>query len=174
MIQIVDVKAETNCESNSTSCDWCENENSKDLSFFSSDSSLSCNKSEQPLAYPKQVFLIIGNEFCERFNYYGMRSRIFVFIFAAKVSFLYMPIFLSNFTAILAVYISSKLHTSDREATLQYHTFNALVYFTCIFGSIISDTWLGKFKTILYLYLSINTQTAAIRQFCNNNKIPFM
>lgn len=27
------------------------------------------------------------------------------------------------------------------------------VYFLCIFGAIISDSWLGKFKTILYLSL---------------------
>jgi hypothetical protein len=27
------------------------------------------------LRYPKSVFFIIVNEFCERFNYYGMRSE---------------------------------------------------------------------------------------------------
>lgn len=26
--------------------------------------------------YPKAVFFIIGNEFCERFSYYGIRSKI--------------------------------------------------------------------------------------------------
>lgn len=25
--------------------------------------------------FPKSVFFIIGNEFCERFSYYGMRSK---------------------------------------------------------------------------------------------------
>lgn len=25
--------------------------------------------------YPKSVFFIIVNEFCERFNYYGLRSK---------------------------------------------------------------------------------------------------
>lgn len=29
----------------------------------------------QKLPYPKSVFFIISNEFCERFNYYGMRSE---------------------------------------------------------------------------------------------------
>lgn len=29
------------------------------------------------LPYPKSVFFIISNEFCERFNYYGMRSEYF-------------------------------------------------------------------------------------------------
>lgn len=29
----------------------------------------------QPVKYPKAVGFIISNEFCERFNYYGMRSK---------------------------------------------------------------------------------------------------
>ena len=29
---------------------------------------------EKKLKYPFSVFFIISNEFCERFNYYGMRS----------------------------------------------------------------------------------------------------
>lgn len=29
----------------------------------------------QKLKYPKSVFFIIVNEFCERFNYYGMKSK---------------------------------------------------------------------------------------------------
>lgn len=29
----------------------------------------------QKLKYPKQIGFIISNEFCERFNYYGMRSE---------------------------------------------------------------------------------------------------
>ena len=28
-------------------------------------------------AYPKSVFFIVGNEFCERFCYYGMRGKIY-------------------------------------------------------------------------------------------------
>lgn len=27
------------------------------------------------LAYPKRVFFIISNEFCERFNFYGMKGK---------------------------------------------------------------------------------------------------
>lgn len=29
----------------------------------------------QNIRYPKSVFFIISNEFCERFSYYGMRSK---------------------------------------------------------------------------------------------------
>ena len=34
----------------------------------------SCS-SVQKLPYPKSVFFIMGNEFCERFSYYGMKVR---------------------------------------------------------------------------------------------------
>ena len=30
--------------------------------------------------YPKYVFLIILNEFCERFSYYGIRTVMFIFL----------------------------------------------------------------------------------------------
>lgn len=34
-------------------------------------------ESHQPskIPYPKRVFFIIGNEFCERFNFYGMKGE---------------------------------------------------------------------------------------------------
>lgn len=31
----------------------------------------------QKLKYPTSVFFIIVNEFCERFSYYGMKSKLF-------------------------------------------------------------------------------------------------
>ncbi|XP_005182724.1 peptide transporter family 1 isoform X1 [Musca domestica] len=80
------------------------------------------------LPYPKSVFFIISNEFCERFNYYGMRT-------------------------ILVLYLSRQLNYSDDTATVIFHIFTMFVYFLCILGAIISDSWLGKFKTILYLSL---------------------
>ncbi|XP_004523943.1 peptide transporter family 1 isoform X2 [Ceratitis capitata] len=80
------------------------------------------------LPYPKSVFFIISNEFCERFNYYGMRT-------------------------ILVLYLSRQLNYDDDTATVIFHIFTMLVYFLCVFGAIISDSWLGKFKTILYLSL---------------------
>lgn len=36
---------------------------------------LNAAEHNQPLRYPKRVFLIIGNKFCERFNFYGMKSK---------------------------------------------------------------------------------------------------
>lgn len=53
--------------------------------------------------------------------------------------------------AILVIYLTQKLLYDDDTATVLYHTFNTLVYFFCIFGAIIADSWWGKFKTILWL-----------------------
>ncbi|KAL7030445.1 hypothetical protein ACKWTF_006659 [Chironomus riparius] len=83
---------------------------------------------EKKLKYPYSVFFIISNEFCERFNYYGMRT-------------------------ILALYLTRKLLFSDDVATILYHSFTTLVYFICIIGAIIADSWWGKFNTILWLSL---------------------
>ncbi|KAL5278312.1 SLC15A1 family protein [Megaselia abdita] len=80
----------------------------------------------EKLKYPKSVFFIISNEFCERFNYYGMRT-------------------------ILVLYLSRELNFSDDDATVIFHVFTMCVYFLCLFGAIISDSWLGKFRTIFYL-----------------------
>jgi len=81
---------------------------------------------EKKLPYPKSVFFIVGNEFCERFSYYGMK-------------------------AILSIYLSKKLHFSEDKATVIYHTFSMFCYFTPIFGALIADQLLGKFKTIVYI-----------------------
>jgi len=81
---------------------------------------------EKKLPYPKSVFFIIGNEFCERFSYYGMKS-------------------------ILSIYLKQKLHYKEEVATVIYHTFSMFCYFTPIFGSLLADTLLGKFKTIVYI-----------------------
>lgn len=35
----------------------------------------------QNLRYPKRVFLILGNEFCERFMYYGLDSKLLMCLF---------------------------------------------------------------------------------------------
>ena len=78
--------------------------------------------------YPRSVIFIIGNEFCERFSFYGMK-------------------------AILPIYLTAYLLYSEDRSTTIIHTFNFMAYFFTIFGGILSDSWLGKFKTILYLSL---------------------
>ncbi|RXM99129.1 Dedicator of cytokinesis protein 9 [Acipenser ruthenus] len=76
--------------------------------------------------YPLSIFFIVINEFCERFSYYGMR-------------------------AVLVLYFRYFLQWDDDTATSIYHTFVALCYLTPILGAIVADSWLGKFKTIIYL-----------------------
>lgn len=56
-----------------------------------------------------------------------------------------------TFIAILVLYLTRKLFYDDDTATIIFHMFNTLAYFMCILGAILSDSWLGKFNTILYL-----------------------
>uniref|UniRef100_A0AAR2L2B8 Solute carrier family 15 member 1 n=1 Tax=Pygocentrus nattereri TaxID=42514 RepID=A0AAR2L2B8_PYGNA len=83
-------------------------------------------KSVDCCGYPLSIFFIVVNEFCERFSYYGMR-------------------------AVLVLYFRYFLRWDDDLATTIYHTFVALCYLTPILGAIVADSWLGKFKTIVYL-----------------------
>ncbi|KAK9745536.1 POT family [Popillia japonica] len=76
--------------------------------------------------YPKQVFFIVSNEFCERFSYYGMRT-------------------------ILSLYLTDILLFSNDDAKVIYHAFTMLVYFFPVFGAMLADSLLGKFKTIFYV-----------------------
>lgn len=76
--------------------------------------------------YPKCVFFILGNEFCERYSYYGMRT-------------------------ILVLYLKYYLDMSDDTSTAVYHAFTVLAYLFPLMGAFIADSWLGKYRTILYL-----------------------
>ncbi|CAG2170512.1 unnamed protein product, partial [Oppiella nova] len=76
--------------------------------------------------YPYGVGFIIGNEFCERFSYFGART-------------------------ILIIYFTKILKYPDDSAIDYYHIFTMTCYMTTIIGAIIADTLWGKFKTILYL-----------------------
>ncbi|XP_014236153.1 peptide transporter family 1 [Trichogramma pretiosum] len=81
---------------------------------------------EPKLKYPKSVFFIVSNEFCERFAYYGMRT-------------------------ILTMYFTDILRVEENDATVMFHIFSSLAYFFPLIGAIIADSFLGKFRTILYL-----------------------
>uniref|UniRef100_A0A671XK18 Solute carrier family 15 member 1 n=1 Tax=Sparus aurata TaxID=8175 RepID=A0A671XK18_SPAAU len=87
---------------------------------------ISVSADPKVLGYPISIFFIVVNEFCERFSYYGMR-------------------------AVLVLYFKYFLRWDNDLATSIYHTFVALCYLTPILGAIIADSWLGKFKTIIYL-----------------------
>lgn len=51
----------------------------------------------------------------------------------------------------MVLYLKIKLGYSEDGATLLYHGFSMMVNFMCVFGGILSDVWLGRFKTILIL-----------------------
>ncbi|KAL5278473.1 SLC15A1.2 family protein [Megaselia abdita] len=87
---------------------------------------LQISDAKPKLKYPRAVGFIISNEFCERFNYYGMRT-------------------------ILVLYLTNKLRYDDNTATILFHIFTSLVYLFPLIGAILADSWLGRFKTILYL-----------------------
>ncbi|EFX84703.1 hypothetical protein DAPPUDRAFT_99512 [Daphnia pulex] len=80
--------------------------------------------------YPVSVFFIIVNEFCERFSYYGMKT-------------------------VLGLYFRDILLYDESESTVYYHLFSMLCYFTPVFGAILADTYLGKFKEFSLLGLFI-------------------
>ncbi|CAD5206883.1 unnamed protein product [Bursaphelenchus okinawaensis] len=78
------------------------------------------------MSYPPGVFFMLGNEFCERFSFYGMR-------------------------AILMLYLIHEYQLADSTASLLYHLFISLSYFAPLFGSIVADNYFGRFKVILWV-----------------------
>lgn len=75
---------------------------------------------------PYQIRFIVGNEACERFSFYGMRS-------------------------ILTIFMVQYLAFTETKATVTFHLFVALSYFLPFFGAYLADRIWGKYKTILYL-----------------------
>lgn len=72
------------------------------------------------------VYFIIGTEFCERFCFYGMKT-------------------------ILPSYLQFYLGFTENTSIVIFHAFIFFAYITTLLGAILSDTHLGKYKTILYL-----------------------
>ena len=83
---------------------------------------------------PAGVPYIIGNEAAERFSYYGMRSILVVF----------MTQYMLNSEGVLDV-------MSEGQATAYFADFMANVYFFPIFGALLADGLLGKYRTIFWV-----------------------
>src|SRR5688572_26932708 len=81
---------------------------------------------------PPGVPYIVGNEAAERFSYYGLRAILMV----------YMTQYLLNAEGL-------KAPMDKIEATRAYHVFNFAVYLFPMIGAIISDAWLGKYRTVM-------------------------
>jgi POT family proton-dependent oligopeptide transporter len=84
--------------------------------------------------WPPGIPYIVGNEGCERFSFYGMRS-------------------------ILTLYLARELYVNHPQfagapaafAKAHFHLFVAAVYALPMIGAVISDRLLGKYRTILWL-----------------------
>uniref|UniRef100_A0A8C1GVG4 Solute carrier family 15 member 2 n=1 Tax=Cyprinus carpio TaxID=7962 RepID=A0A8C1GVG4_CYPCA len=53
--------------------------------------------------------------------------------------------------AVLTLYFIHYLHWDKNLSTAVYHAFSSLCYFTPLLGAVIADSWLGKFRTVIYL-----------------------
>jgi POT family proton-dependent oligopeptide transporter len=73
---------------------------------------------------PSGIPFIVGNEFAERFCFYGINS-------------------------ILTVYLVQQLHFTDSRGAAWQSLFKSGAYFFPMIGAIVSDVFLGKFKTIM-------------------------
>ncbi|MGZ6371486.1 MAG: POT family MFS transporter [Bdellovibrionota bacterium] len=83
-------------------------------------------KSSGLKGFPPQIKYIVGNEACERFSYYGMR-------------------------AILVVFMTQHLMMQAQQSETWYHLFVSGCYLLPLLGAFLSDRYLGKYKTILWL-----------------------
>ncbi|MHC4192213.1 MAG: POT family MFS transporter [Planctomycetota bacterium] len=82
---------------------------------------------------PAGIPYILTNEAAERFAFYGMRC-ILVF---------FMTHFLLNAAGEFAP-------MTKEQSKVWFHLFVSAVYFTPLLGALVSDIWLGKYKTILF------------------------
>jgi len=85
---------------------------------------------------PSGIPYILTTEASERFAFYGMSSILVVFMTRHLMG--------SNGTLDVM---------ADESAKAWFHYFTAAVYFMPLIGAIISDLWLGKFKTIIWFSL---------------------
>jgi len=85
---------------------------------------------------PPGIPYIIGNEAAERFNFYGMRAILVVF----------MTKYLMDRSGAVAP-------MNENEATGWYHLFLSANYFFPMLGAVVSDAFFGKYRTIFWLSL---------------------
>ena len=83
---------------------------------------------------PPGVPYIVWNEAAERFSYYGMNSILVIFMTNYLLNASHQPD-----------------HMSGPQADAWYHTFVSCLYFLPIFGAVLGDAVLGKYRTIFYL-----------------------
>jgi len=82
---------------------------------------------------PAGIPYILVNEAAERFSFYGMRCILVFFM-----------------THLLLNAGGQPAPMTPEQSKTWFHLFVSAVYFTPLFGALISDIWLGKYRTILY------------------------
>lgn len=85
---------------------------------------------------PTGIPYIVGNEAAERFSYYGMRAILVIFMTQYLVDSTGRPDVMS-----------------ENEAQGYFHLFVSAVYFMPLFGALLADGLLGKYRTIIFLSL---------------------
>ena len=83
--------------------------------------------------WPRQIAYIVGNEACERFSYYGMRSVLAGYITGAV--------------------LRGGLGQDADTATGIIHLFIFVNYFMPLLGAWLSDRYIGRYRTILWVSL---------------------
>ncbi|GAA4313034.1 hypothetical protein GCM10023149_08620 [Mucilaginibacter gynuensis] len=83
---------------------------------------------------PRSIPFIIGNEFSERFSFYGMRAVLSIFL----VNQFFNPHGLAELTV-----------EANAKSNAYTHAFSTLVYFTPLLGGILADWFFGKYRVIL-------------------------
>ncbi|KAF8787159.1 Solute carrier family 15 member 2 like protein [Argiope bruennichi] len=76
--------------------------------------------------YPRSIPVLLIQEFCERFSYYG-------------------------FHAILILYLTVELDFNEYAAFLIFHAFMMLQHFSPFIAALIADSYLGRFWTIVHV-----------------------
>ena len=84
--------------------------------------------------WPRAIKYIVGNEACERFSFYGMRSILTVF---------------------LVDHLLGMLPAAERQPRAKeiFHLFVMVTYFTPLLGGYLADRFWGKYRTIFRLSL---------------------
>ena len=85
---------------------------------------------------PEGIPYIVANEAAERFSYYGMRAILVVFM-----------------TRYLMDAAGQPAAMTENEAQGYFHLFVSAVYFMPLFGALLADGVLGKYRTIIFLSL---------------------
>lgn len=59
------------------------------------------------------------------------------------------------FLAVLVLYLTKDLMFNKANGKSIYHAFSMTSYFTGVIGAMIADSWLGKYRYVFSVYLTI-------------------